>query len=126
MLWLAVAALALRFALPVSPPGEVRPVFSGGACILSEAGGAPCPCAALGADLRLALGLPLPLASATTADLERLPGVGPVRAAAIVTERARAPFRRVSDLVRVPGLGPKTAARLEPWLFPGTADPCRN
>jgi len=43
-----------------------------------------------------------------------LPGIGPVRARAIVEERARGgPFGGVSDVVRVRGIGPAIAGHLE-------------
>ena len=43
--------------------------------------------------------------------LRHLPGIGPVRAAAIVREReARGPPRRLEDLLRIPGIG---AGRLD-------------
>jgi competence protein ComEA len=54
---------------------------------------------------------------ASAAELERLPGVGPVLAARIVADRAaRGPFRDVSDLQRVRGIGPRSATRLAPRL----------
>jgi len=48
--------------------------------------------------------------------LETLPGIGPVRAAAIVRSGAENPFVSVDDLERVPGIGPKTRQRLERWV----------
>ena len=53
--------------------------------------------------------------------LEVLPGIGPARAAAIVAERARAPFRSVDELTRVAGIGPVTLERVAPWLEIGAA-----
>ncbi len=48
------------------------------------------------------------LNTATEADLEKLPGVGPKTAAAIVADReARGPFSRIEDLQRVRGIGSK-------------------
>ncbi len=55
--------------------------------------------------------------TATAADLERLPGVGPVLARRIVEHReARGLFRRLDDLLEVQGIGPKLFRRLEPLL----------
>jgi len=49
----------------------------------------------------------------TLGDLERLPGVGPTRARAILAYRDKnGPFADPRDLERVPGLGPKMAQRL--------------
>lgn len=50
---------------------------------------------------------PIDVNRATAAELERLPGVGPATAAAIVDDRERnGPFAAVDDLDRVPGIGP--------------------
>lgn len=46
------------------------------------------------------------------AELLRLPGVGPARAQAIVTEREKRRFRRIEDIIRVPGIGRKTFNRI--------------
>ena len=47
------------------------------------------------------------LNAAAAAELERLPGIGPVGARQIVEEReAGGPYRSVGDLVRVAGFGP--------------------
>ena len=49
----------------------------------------------------------------TLTDLERLPGVGPSRAQAILAYRDKnGPFADPGELDRVPGVGPKLAARL--------------
>ena len=51
--------------------------------------------------------------TATAAELESLPGVGPATAAAIVDDRTRnGPFASVDDLERVPGIGPAKLAAL--------------
>jgi competence protein ComEA len=65
---------------------------------------------------RLLFGLRLDPNRADARALEALPGIGPARAAAIVAERERTPFREVADLRRVPGIGPVTLRRIEPWL----------
>ena len=49
--------------------------------------------------------------------LQNLPGIGPVRATAIVRARHDAAFTSVEDLERVSGIGPKTRMRIEPWVF---------
>lgn len=50
-------------------------------------------------------------------ELERIPGIGPALARAIVEERERGgAFLGPEDLVRVPGIGPKTRARVAPYL----------
>lgn len=45
-------------------------------------------------------------------ELVTLPGIGPSRAAAIIAEREKRPFRRVEDIMRVPGIGRKTYLRI--------------
>ncbi|WP_437830560.1 ComEA family DNA-binding protein [Sorangium sp. So ce1153] len=55
---------------------------------------------------------------ATEADLMRLPGVGPAKAAAILALRARIKrFRKVDDLLRVKGLGRRSLKRLRPLVL---------
>ena len=44
--------------------------------------------------------------TATQAQLETLPGIGPVTAASIIERRRRQPFRRLEDLLDVSGIGP--------------------
>ena len=54
---------------------------------------------------------------ATQAELEALPGVGPVTAAKILawrTEHGR--FSRVEELQEVSGIGPKTYAQIAPHV----------
>ncbi|MFP6583266.1 MAG: ComEA family DNA-binding protein [Candidatus Hydrogenedentota bacterium] len=45
--------------------------------------------------------------TATLAQLETLPGIGPSYAQAIINRRAQAPFRRVDEITEVRGIGPK-------------------
>jgi competence ComEA-like helix-hairpin-helix protein len=64
------------------------------------------------------------LNTADAASLTGLPGIGPVRAAAIVAERQRrGRFRDVADLLHVRGIGPVTVDRLRPFVRCGHAHP---
>lgn len=59
----------------------------------------------------------LDLNTATQADLETLPGIGPVIARAIVEAReARGSFQAVEDLLAVKGIGPARLSRLAPLV----------
>ncbi|KPK71717.1 MAG: hypothetical protein AMJ84_05740 [Acidithiobacillales bacterium SM23_46] len=61
----------------------------------------------------------LDLNRASAEQLEALPGIGPVRAEAIVRYRqTHGPFRRVEDITRVSGIGPKTLEAVRPYLQP--------
>ena len=53
---------------------------------------------------------------APEAELDRLPGVGPSLARAIVAARDTAPFRSVDDLGRVRGIGGSTLDKLRPLV----------
>jgi competence ComEA-like helix-hairpin-helix protein len=56
--------------------------------------------------------------TADEAELDRLPGVGPSAAKAIVGLRdAGGRFSSAMDLLAVPGIGPATLARMEPFLL---------
>jgi len=60
--------------------------------------------------------------------LERLPGIGPVLARAIVEHRAAGgPFSRLEDLDNVPGIGPETVRGLQGFavarVAPGSTEP---
>jgi competence ComEA-like helix-hairpin-helix protein len=51
--------------------------------------------------------------TATVAQLDLLPGIGPKRAQAIIDERTEGgPFRSLDDLERVHGIGPRTVEKL--------------
>ena len=58
--------------------------------------------------------------TASEADLERLPGIGPKRAGDIVAYReAHGPFRVAEDLSNVPGIGEKTLQELLDYITVG-------
>lgn len=61
--------------------------------------------------------------TAERADLESLPGVGPVIAGRIIEQRRQRPFRVPEDLERVPGIGPRTLERMLPYLEIGAPGP---
>jgi competence ComEA-like helix-hairpin-helix protein len=65
----------------------------------------------------LAMGERLALNSASAVALDTVPGIGPVRAAAIVHSRNESgPFEVVDDLDRVHGIGPATIKKIEPFV----------
>lgn len=67
--------------------------------------------------------------TATVEELQRLPGIGPAKAAAIVAQRERSPFRRIEDVLRVRGIGRATFRRLRPMLTvsgPTTFQPAQS
>ena len=56
---------------------------------------------------------PINVNTATAEELDRLPGIGPARAADIIANR---PYVSVDDLDRVPGIGPATLENLRPLV----------
>lgn len=84
--------------------------------ILVPAIGAAPPAAAGGAP---AAGGPVSLSTATAAQLEELPEVGPATAAKIVAYReANGPFTSVDQLLEVPGIGEKTLEAFRDLVAP--------
>lgn len=52
--------------------------------------------------------------TASQAELESLPGIGPVLAQAIIEYRqANGPFKTIEELIDVPGIGPKTFEKIK-------------
>jgi competence protein ComEA len=109
------AAWDLLHARPVpAPPAERFPLVSAAAPPAPAAGGpAAAGAAAPGRP-------PLDLNRATAADLDALPGIGPVLAARIVEHRrAAGPFRSPDELLSVRGIGPHLLERLRPLVGVG-------
>lgn len=72
----------------------------------------------------LAAAAPLDLNRATAAELEALPGIGEVKAAAILAVRdARGGFESIDELESVRGIGPSLVAKLRPLLRLGARSP---
>ena len=91
MSWLRTLALTLGLALPIAARAEVS---------LS-----PPPVAGV-----------VNVGTASSDELERLPGIGEKKAAAIIEHRRGHPLKRLEDLAKVKGIGRKTVARLRPYL----------
>jgi competence ComEA-like helix-hairpin-helix protein len=68
---------------------------------------------ALGVAARADEGARIDLNSASAAELESLPGVGPAKAQAIIAHREAAPFKSTEELVDVKGIGEKLFAQLK-------------
>jgi competence ComEA-like helix-hairpin-helix protein len=67
---------------------------------------------------------PLDLNSATSAQLQQLPGIGPVTAGDILQFRAKSgPFRRVEDLLAIRGITRRKLDRLRPYVTVSAAKP---
>ncbi len=125
LIWGSIAGAALWFAAAPGEAPRLVVVQRGDACVLAPAAGqARCPCEAWPGRVRLLSGGRIGLANASAADLEAIPGIGPVRARAIVAAREDADsLASLDDLLRVPGIGPRTLERLRPYLvLPGRAD----
>lgn len=85
-------------------------------CTLAGVAGAAGESAARGGSEAKLVGV-VNVNTASEAELERLPGVGPAKARAIVEHRKKSGgFRSVDDLVEVPGIGEKALARLRPHV----------
>lgn len=54
--------------------------------------------------------------TASTSELESIPGIGPKMAKNILATRELKPFESVEDLMRVPGIGSKNIEKFRPYL----------
>jgi competence protein ComEA len=78
------------------------------------AGETPPPAASSGSSNMASADLHLNPNTATAPELERLPGIGPSLAQAIVEYRqSHGPFQRPEDLLQVPGIGPAKLGQIE-------------
>ena len=108
---LAAAGGALRSA-DLELLNLAAPVSDGQQVIVPRAG-RPAPQPAAGGGLGGLDGTPIDLNQADMAQLEELPGVGPVLAERIVAHRdANGPFGSLEDLLDVPGIGEGRLATL--------------
>lgn len=92
----AVGLLALFLVAPVQPPGVPF---------------GPRP----------ALAAPVDINSATQAELEAIPGIGPAKAKAIIEYRATTPFATADDLQNVKGIGATLYERVKDHVTVGAA-----
>ena len=70
-----------------------------------------------------AAGLRINVNVASASELERLPGVGPALAKAIVEYRTRAPFQKPEDLRNVKGIGDRLFEKLKDQITVGDPTP---
>ena len=59
------------------------------------------------------------LNTATPAELQELPGIGPVTAAQIIRFREQGPIRRPEDLLALPRFTRRTLDRIRPYIVVG-------
>lgn len=77
--------------------------------------------------VRLTLGLPVDLNRATAADLEAVPGLGPVLAERLVHYReTHGIFHRLEQLLEVPGFGADKLEQVRPYLAVKVPDSARE
>ena len=97
-------------ALPATADGSSGPSAVGVAAQVGRPGPAAGEAAA-----------PVDLNQAGLAELDALPGIGPVLAGRILQHRdAHGPFREPEDLLAVPGIGPRLFERLRPRIRVGS------
>jgi hypothetical protein len=113
--WLSCALFALAWPRPDAHPQPCpEPAQRAAGEVVCEPAGAARP--RLEGPARRLFDLPIDPNRADAATLETLPGIGPVRARAIVEERCRRPFAELRELRRVRGLGAARVEALTPLL----------
>jgi competence protein ComEA len=61
-----------------------------------------------------AISYPININTASQAELESLPGIGPALAQAIIEYRqAHGPFKTIEEIIDVSGIGPKTFEKIK-------------
>jgi hypothetical protein len=113
--WLSCALFALAWPRPEAHPEPCpEPAQRAAGEVVCEPAGGSHP--RLEGPARRLFDLPIDPNRADAATLETLPGIGPVRARAIVEERCRRPFAELRDLRRVRGVGAARVGALAPLL----------
>jgi len=93
-------------------PGLVAPSALSSAETVQPEEATPAP-----QDIPLAPGERINVNTAPTEQLQRLPGIGVVKAQAIIDFRnANGPFTKASDLLKVYGIGDRTLENLQPYV----------
>jgi competence protein ComEA len=114
-LWRA-AHPRLTPAPPATADGSIAPSAAGMTAQVGRPGPAPGEAAAV-----------VDLNQAGLAELDALPGIGPVLAGRILQHRAaHGPFREPEDLLAVPGIGPRLFERLRPRIRVGPTSAART
>jgi competence ComEA-like helix-hairpin-helix protein len=101
-----------RISIPVNLPAGCRVVLDTreGKCAVERV-------TPLKGGERLLAGVGIDINTAKEADLVLLPGIGQVKAKAIVDHRRRnGPFRSIDELAAVHGIGDRTVEHLRPWV----------
>lgn len=114
--WASLALCAVVLSLGSSASAQSRPGQSQSASATASSGAVRASGASTAANAQSVEGV-VNINTATEDELQRLPRVGPSRAAAIVALRTRVQrFRSADDLLRVRGIGRSSLRRLRPYV----------